>query len=233
MITVSIMQPYFFPYIGYFALIATSDLFLVLDDVNFPKKKFVNRNFFIDEAGEKRRFTLPLVNASQNRKINEISIFVPGKKGIHKIRSWISGLPYRKDADITLDFFFDQLNSCNNISTLNTRMIKFICANLNIETKFIDTLDGVCSEYSGEERILKLVKRFEGSKYLNLPGGRKLYHKRDFFVEGLDLEFIELDEEFRALGRYSYASILQVIGIFGYGSLFELLAQRKNEINHR
>lgn len=40
----SIMQPYFFPYLGYFQLMAASDLFVHLDDVQYIQRGWVNRN---------------------------------------------------------------------------------------------------------------------------------------------------------------------------------------------
>lgn len=70
---VGIMQPYFFPYLGYFQLIHAVDKFVVYDDVNFIKRGWVNRNNFLVD-GKAKMLTVPLVKASQNKKINQCII---------------------------------------------------------------------------------------------------------------------------------------------------------------
>ena len=74
----AIMQPYIFPYIGYFQLIDAADKFVLLDDVNYINRGWINRNNILVN-GEKNLFTIPLANASQNKLINEVSISGEGK----------------------------------------------------------------------------------------------------------------------------------------------------------
>jgi hypothetical protein len=52
MTTVSIMQPYFLPFAEYFRLFAASDVFVLLDDVQFPRRGWVHRNRLHDRGGE-------------------------------------------------------------------------------------------------------------------------------------------------------------------------------------
>ena len=72
--TISINQPYFFPYFGYFILLSHSDIFVSLDDVNMIKKGYIHRNSFVLN-GETYFFSVPLQQISQNRKINETLTF--------------------------------------------------------------------------------------------------------------------------------------------------------------
>src|SRR5262245_11838347 len=69
---VAIMQPYFFPYAGYFRLFAASDLFVIYDCVQFPRRGWVHRNKLIDAAGEARWLTLPLEKAPQDVLIRDL-----------------------------------------------------------------------------------------------------------------------------------------------------------------
>ena len=72
---ISAMQPYYFPAIHYFQLIASSDIFILLDDVNYINKGFIHKNFFFDELQIKRKvFLLKLKKKSQNKLINEIEL---------------------------------------------------------------------------------------------------------------------------------------------------------------
>ena len=76
---ISIMQPYFLPYISYWQLIYAVDLFIIFDDVNFIKKGFINRNTILVK-GKPHRFSLELNQSSQNKKINEIDVVNNFKK---------------------------------------------------------------------------------------------------------------------------------------------------------
>src|SRR5438128_2733650 len=67
------MQPYLFPYLGYYQLVSAVDTFIFFDDVNYINKGWINRNRLLHQD-KPLTFTAPLANASQNRKINEIEL---------------------------------------------------------------------------------------------------------------------------------------------------------------
>ena len=69
----AVMQPYLFPYIGYWQLIDAVDIFIIYDDVNFIKRGYINRNNILQKQ-KSYLFTLELIGASQNKKINDIKI---------------------------------------------------------------------------------------------------------------------------------------------------------------
>ena len=73
---VAIMQPYLFPYIGYWQLINAVDIFVIFDDVNFIKKGYINRNtILVGEAGH--QFTLELMEALRERiSFNEMGMSI-------------------------------------------------------------------------------------------------------------------------------------------------------------
>ena len=68
-----IMQPYFFPYIGYWQLMHAVDSYVIYDDVNYIKGGWINRNRILVN-GEVKYFNLQLSGASPNKKINEICV---------------------------------------------------------------------------------------------------------------------------------------------------------------
>ena len=81
--TIAIMQPYIFPYIGYFQLIQSVNEFVFYDDVNFIKKGWINRNNILVN-GEANRFTIPINNQSQFNEIKDTLI----KKEVYY--KWVS-----------------------------------------------------------------------------------------------------------------------------------------------
>ena len=66
------MQPYFMPYAGYFRLFASTDQFVLYDDVQFPKEGWVHRNRLLNQNGEPAWLTLPIKRMPLKTKINEI-----------------------------------------------------------------------------------------------------------------------------------------------------------------
>jgi hypothetical protein len=70
--TVAIMQPYFFPYAGYFRLFAASDLFVIYDCVQFPRRGWVHRNRLVHVSGAERWLTLPIEKAPQSVLIRDL-----------------------------------------------------------------------------------------------------------------------------------------------------------------
>ena len=89
----AVMQPYLFPYLGYFQLINCSDSFIIYDDVNFIKGGYINRNYILSN-GEKQRFTIPVPGASSNTKINELCYSTDVKKVLASIQQAYSKAPY-------------------------------------------------------------------------------------------------------------------------------------------
>src|SRR5258706_4590191 len=70
---VAIMQPYFFPFIGYFQLLKAVDVFVFYDDVNFIKKGWINRNRILVN-GQEFLFTIPCKSISQNKLIKDVEV---------------------------------------------------------------------------------------------------------------------------------------------------------------
>ena len=68
---IGIMQPYFFPYVGYFQLINTVDQFVFYDDVDFIKNGWVNRNRILVN-NEPKYITIPCSAISSFKKINQV-----------------------------------------------------------------------------------------------------------------------------------------------------------------
>src|SRR6476619_972718 len=71
--TMAIMQPYFIPYAGYFRLFAASDLFVIYDCVQFPRRGWVHRNKMFGADGRECWLTLPLAKMARDVRIRDLS----------------------------------------------------------------------------------------------------------------------------------------------------------------
>ena len=182
----SIMQPYFFPSIYYWQLIYHVDKFLILDDVNFMKNKFIHRNF-VPHAGSLIQITINCKNKSSFKKINEIEIF---KK--QKFFDQLNFLYKRfKNFDEIMNILNDSFTNEKNLSKFLSKLIISISKYLNFKTEIINSSElGLFQDLKGENRIIKFCEYFNATEYFNLIGGIKLYDKNNFIKKNIELKFI-------------------------------------------
>lgn len=196
---IGIMQPYFLPYLGYWQLIHTVDKFVILDDVNFIKGGWINRNRYLYQ-GEAKIFTINLKDARSSKIINEIEIaengnkFEPMKKNLGMF-----AMAYKKKAPEYQNVIelINKIESYGerNLSKYITNSIREICKYLEIETEIIvssemDKTKGLLREH----RVVDICKRLGGDMYINPIGGKELYTHEFFGENGLELKFIRMDD---------------------------------------
>ncbi|MFT5214586.1 MAG: hypothetical protein ACI9WV_002317, partial [Patiriisocius sp.] len=133
---IAIMQPYLFPYIGYFQMINAVDHFVFYDDVNFINRGWINRNRILVN-GKDTFITVPLIKASQNKKINEINLFFDEKmkkKMILTIELAYKKAPYYNQV---IEIIKKIVNAdISNIGEYAANSIITLCNYLKIETSF-------------------------------------------------------------------------------------------------
>jgi hypothetical protein len=194
----AIMQPYFLPYIGYFQLMAAVDKFVLLDDVNFINRGWINRNR-IAVNGEPSWVTLPLAKASQNRLINEIQLVddpLWKRKTLRTVELSYHRAPHSSEV---LQLFSDILNQARgSLSVFLFRQLQQMADYIGIAVQIVAT-SAVYSKdgRAGQDRIIDICRREGVTSYANLPGGRDLYDPAAFAAAGIELLF--LDPNFQAL----------------------------------
>jgi hypothetical protein len=189
---IAIMQPYFLPYIGYWQLIAAVDRFVVLDDVNYINRGWINRNLIIVNNTAKW-LTLPLKKASQNKLIHEIEIHDDDGWRSRMKKTLTSSYCEAVSFSETFDFMTELLQMAQgNLSMYLGKVISKICERLEIRTEVVPTSRIFeKGELKGQDRIIQICKVIGASDYLNPYGGRALYDPRAFEAEGIQLNFLE------------------------------------------
>jgi hypothetical protein len=188
----AIMQPYFLPYVGYFQLMAAVDKFVLLDDVNFINRGWINRNRIVVN-GKPYWLTLPLAKASQNRLINEIDIVddpVWKRKMLRTVELTYQSAPF---AHRVLPMFGELLEDAKGgLSTFLTHHLRRVAHYIGIDVSIEPTSRIYPKEgRTGQDRILDICAREKAMSYVNLPGGRDLYDPQAFAMAGIKLLFIE------------------------------------------
>lgn len=191
---VAVMQPYIFPYIGYFQLINEVDAFVFFDDVNFIKKGFINRNNILCN-GESFQFSIPCKKISQNKRINQTEVDLT-KKDISKLllsikQNYIKS-PFFEEVYPLLEDFFSFYDK-KLISQMAADSIILISKYLNLETsyKFSSEEHQNSIDLKSKDRIIAICKKEKANQYINPIGGVDLYSKKEFKKNNIDLKFIK------------------------------------------
>jgi hypothetical protein len=187
----AIMQPYLFPYIGYFQLINLVDKFVIYDDVNYINKGWINRNNIIINK-QKSLFTISLAGASQNKLINEIEISDSFKKLLRTLHYSYSKAPYFRQTSELLNKIVSFEN--RNLSLFITNSLEAILDYLDITTEILFSSDlNKDSGLKGQDKIMSICKELKAETYVNPSGGIDLYDQDYFNINGVDLFFIKAE----------------------------------------
>jgi hypothetical protein len=189
---VAIMQPYFLPYLGYFQLMAAVDRFVILDDVNYINRGWINRNRL--PAGDGTAWmTLPLVGASQNRLIRDIEIVVDDGWKAKFERSVAAAYAQAPELAAILPLFQKWLGlASGNLSAFLVHCISDVAHHLGIPVQIVPTSSvHPKMDLKGQERILNICLREGANVYVNPPGGRELYDAAAFTRAGVELCFLQ------------------------------------------
>ena len=212
---VSIMQPTYLPWAGYFNLISKSDIFVFLDDVQFSKQSWQNRNKIIMNY-RVRWLTVPVIRISLDRKINEIMFDDTQKwrnKHYKSIKHSYQNHSYFDQIQPILDIINN--NQIVNLSDLNIRIIKHICEILTIETENIYLSSELGISGARSERLIKIIRKFDCGTYLS-PIGSKDYIEKDIILNQSKIEIIYqnyIPKEYKQKNLNTFRSHLSIIDV--------------------
>ena len=226
---IAVMQPYFFPYIGYFQLMHAADTFVFLDDVSYIKGGWINRNRILIQ-GMPAYLTIPCRNISQNIYIRDIQHNLDDKlrdKLLKKVQLAYSKAPFFKD--IFGLFSAVIYSDSGSISRLAMKSVESVCAHLGMETALLTSSE---LDYRRDpDKSLRMVaacETLDASVYLNASGGKKLYNSDSFRNHGIDIRFV--DGTCKAYKQYGTdfvpsLSILDVLMFNSVDSVQKMLAE--------
>ncbi len=194
MMKLAIMQPYLFPYLGYFQLIHNVDFFVFLDDAAFIKQGWINRNR-IWVGGRPIYFTVPLTGASSYASIKQTRIH-PGlysrwrRRFFCTLEQYYGKAPRFSDTSALVRAILS--GSPDAIASLAIDSVEQCTRFMGIASKFgISSRDFPNKQgLSGAERVKEICREAGAKTYVNSAGGIHLYDPKDFAADGLDLVFL-------------------------------------------
>ncbi len=236
----AIMQPYFLPYLGYFSLIAETDCFVILDEVQYIRHGWINRNRILKPCFNDIQYIgIPVSKHSQQTEIRDIQI--ADSKWKSRILNQLNH--YKKRTR-----FFGQtielLESCfssetRSIVDMNMRCLQVVCEKLKIplvlrRSSSID-FDRGAIQHPGDW-ALQIAKSLNASAYINPINGRNLFSTKDFKRERVQLKFLQNELSSYPQPNHPFRpglSILDVILFNGYESTTNLVKDyRLTSVTH-
>lgn len=189
----AVMQPYFLPYIGYFQLIASVDLFVLYDDVQFMKQSWMSRNRILLN-GTVHQISVPVTRSQQNGPIHSVRASTKPAGWRDKVlRTLASAYAKAKSFDTVFPMIEAWLPGGDTpISHANRRSIADICHHLGIPTRIVVSSERAYgnADLPRDQRLIDICHREGASLYVNAPGGRTLYKASMFEPHGIELRFI-------------------------------------------
>ena len=187
---ISIHQPNYLPWMGFFDKIARSDIFVIFDNIQFPRGKqhFGHRNL-IKTDGEPKWLTVPLNGKSELKNFNEIEINHNGWNDNHLnlIKNF-----YRKSKYFNV--YYGDLESIlkvnhKTLSDLNSALIKYFLNVMDIKTQLVFCSEICPNEVSGGDRIMYLLKKLNATKYISGtgPGSMRYINEQEFKDNNIEL----------------------------------------------
>jgi len=185
------MQPYAFPYFGYFCLINSSDLIVFYDDVNFIKGGWINRNRILNN-GQPELFNVFLSGASSFKQIKDTMLLNDSNKTqltLNKIKSAYKNAPFFQRANPHIERVF--LEETGSISDFAIQSIKAVYDYIGLELNYVKSSESSphTKGLNRVERLVTMTKEFGYKNYINVMGGKDLYNKEEFSQYGVNLYF--------------------------------------------
>jgi hypothetical protein len=217
---IAIMQPYVFPYIGYFQLINSVDQFIVYDNIQYTKKGWINRNRILAN-GKDQLITLPIKKNSDYLNIVERELSESWEKDKNKIlniiKSSYSKAPYFQET-------FELISKCLNYSEVN--LFKFIYNSIVLINDYLEiktsitissTID-IDHTLRSQDKVLSLCKSQNAEIYINSIGGMELYDKKIFKQNNIELNFIKSNPIQYKQFNTEFVSWLSIIDVLMFNS---------------
>ena len=232
---IGINQPNFFSWLGYFDLLDTVDIFVVLDNVLFGNKpKRINRNFIVNKNGKLVPLTLSIKHNSKTSLINECIIIKDKNYLSHLniIKEYYRDAPYFKKVMSLIEEIYDYPSV--NLSEFNTNLIKkifFLIFNKEIQIK-LASKDFNNKEYNNEDYFIKISRSLNCKEYFTFQNGfkNKLYDPNNFNKNDIAFYYQSyLHPKYNKKNFVKYASILDLL-FYDYPNAKDIIRSGRNWI---
>lgn len=223
---IAIMQPYFFPYIGYFQLINAADVFVVYDDIQYVKQSWINRNRILVNSAPSY-ISLPLKKDSDYLFVKQRNLADSWDRDRKKFLQRLSG-SYRKapNFESTFELLANGLEyKDRNLYNFLFMNLKLVLSALNIKTTVVTSSSlGDFTHLQSQDKVISICDTLNADEYVNPIGGLELYDKSQFLEKGIALHFMKSKVvPYKQLGG-DFVPFLSIIDVMMFNDSAEICA---------
>jgi len=216
------MQPTYLPWSGYFNLIYTTDIFIFLDDAQYSKGSWHNRNLIINNS-KRTWITIPVKKHNLKTNLNKIYLYdleKSKKEHINLLKQSYYRHPFYDSVEEIFNFFLTL--KTNILSELNIILIKFICEKLFIKNKFIQSSDLEVKTQKRTDKLIGILKNFNVTEYLSPQGSMayllddNFYNKTEINLKFSNFKTREYPQHYNKNSYFDKLSVIDVIANLGW-----------------
>jgi len=188
---IAIVQSSYIPWKGYFDLIAAVDEFVLLDDVQYTKRDWRNRNRIKSSSGPVW-LTIPVVVSGRfEQRVCDVLVSDGrwNEKHWRSIRASYARAPYFRDYERTLEALFTGATDVR-LSGINFRLLKGLCDLLCIDTRITWSADYTASG-NRTGRLVSLCRQSGATEYLTGPSARAYLDESQFENAGIVVQYAD------------------------------------------
>jgi hypothetical protein len=206
---IAIMQPTFLPWLGFFSLIQSVDKFVFLDDVQFDKRSWQQRNYILSDK-KPHLLTVPVMSKGKvNQKINEVRVDNTSnfkRKHLSSLHHAYSKTPFFANATSIIQQTY--MKEIQFLSDFNIDLISNICTFIDMKTEFIRSSK---LNLAGEkdDKLIEICKVVNASQYVTVQGSLTYLNEKKFARNKIDLKVFKFlsDKNLILPSGYSLSAI--------------------------
>jgi len=227
----AIMQPYFFPYIGYFQLISAADAFILFDDVQYIRHGWINRNRIHDPNKSWQYITAPLEKHEHTDLIRNLMARSGedwSAKIVSQVQHYKRRAPYFEETVNLVASLLAEAAGDSRISRINLVILRGVCRHLGIDRPFQVSSDcgfDYRNVHDAGEWALRISEQVGAKEYINPVSGAALFDPAKFAASGIKLSFLQPEEiVYSRRGPFEpWLSIIDVLMFNGVAGTRQLL----------
>lgn len=203
---VAISQSNYIPWKGYFDLIASVDVFVIYDDMQYTKRDWRNRNKIVSPLGLKW-LTIPVeVSGKYYQKINQTKVAdeLWARKHLQQFTQNYKQSAFFNDIYQWLEIVYERSKDLTMLTDINTLFISEICAKLDINTTIKDSREFKLVE-DRSDRLASICESLDAKTYVSGPAAKDyldliFFDEKDISVSWFDYSnyppYRQLSDEF-------------------------------------
>jgi hypothetical protein len=214
-----IMQPYFFPYIGYYDLINRTDRWIVFDVVKYVPKSWMNRNRILHPTSGWQYITVPVDKHSEGGLIKDVVLLDKAdsqRRVLGQIEHYRTGrAPFFRATRELIERCFSE-SPGNKLRDLNTKTLELVCRYLGIayHAQTLSAMDLALPQIDHPGGwALEIASALGAAEYVNPPGGRAIFKPAEWDERNVKLTFTDALDFRYPVKEYAFVERLSIVDV--------------------